>query len=114
MASANLSLNVSVSLSTGDKKHTPPGINFATPVGQFTVASLPAGDTTVNPPVGTTAMVVIIPPTAVVLKLKTIASDAGLTLATNATSAVWLILPISVSFIVNASASISGIEVLYL
>ena len=114
MASANLSLNIFASLSTGDKTHTPPGLTFNTTPGQFTIVNIPSGNTTVTPPAGTNSIVVVVPPTSATVTIKGVAGDTGIPLVLSSTQTRWFVLPIGAAFVVNASLSIANVEVLYL
>lgn len=108
MASANLSLNVTAVLPTGTKNATPPGLNFGATPGKFDQVNLPSGNTTVNLPPLTNAVCVVVPPTVATVTVGTIP------LTLSSTEVRWMVIPVSVSFVVNASAPIAGVEVYYL
>src|SRR5437870_3651439 len=91
---ANLSLGVTASLTVGDKSYVPAGITLSSAVGQFSVANLGSGDTTVTPPVGTTMAVVVIPATTVTMKIKGVAGDTGITIIANSAAPRWVVLPL--------------------
>ena len=113
-SSANLSLNLTAILPTGRKDDAPTGMNFASTPGKFDKVTLPSGNTTVTPPAGTNTIVVIVPPTSATVIIKGVAGDTGITLVLSATDVRWFVLPISGSFVVNCSAQIVDIEVMYL
>lgn len=114
MASANLSLNVTAFLPLGKKDAVPLGLNFATTPGKFDQVNLNTGNTTVTPPAGTNAIVVVVPPTSATVTIKNQAADSGIPLVLSATEVRWFVLPIATAFVVSCSAPISGIEVYYL
>lgn len=113
-SSANLSLNVTAFLPTGKKDSIPPGLNYASTPGKFDKVTLPSGNTTVSPPAGTNAIVVIMPPTTATVIIKGVTGDTGITLVLSSTDVRWFILPIGSTFVVNCSAQIVDVEVLYL
>jgi hypothetical protein len=114
MSTAVLNLNVTAELTTGVKTYIPPRISLSSTLGQFTVGALLTGDTTLTPPSGTVSIVVLMPPTAATVTIRQPGSTTGIPLVLSPTDVRWFVLPIGTAFVVNASAPISGIEVLYL
>ena len=113
-SSANLSLNITAFLDTGKKDHIPPGMNFLTSPGRFDKVNVPVGNSTLTPPAGTNAIGVIVPPTTAVVTVKGVAGDVGIPLMLSPTDTRWFVLPFGTAFVVNSTAIINNVEVLYL
>jgi hypothetical protein len=114
MASANLSLNITAVLATGTKSHVPPGLNFGSTPGSFTLVNIPNGTATLTPPAGTNTIVVVMPPTAAAITIKNSAGDTGIPLVLSSTDTRWFVMPIGTALIVTSNAIVNGVEVLFL
>lgn len=115
---ATLDMSVSATLATSTKSITPPRVTINGTVGEFDKVNLPAGNTTVNPPAGTTYVVGVLPPTGAVMTLKGVNGDTGVLILNSGISAAnptWFVIPFAGNtFVVNCSVPVPGIEIAYL